>query len=688
MSERLPRFIAILLFALLAVHLFLLSWFKVISVDTWWHLKQGALYIASRSLPAQDPFAFTTAGREWIKFSWVTDILFYVVYSAAGAMGLGLLRIAVCFLILILLYRTLRRCGVHLLVAIVLIFVSSLALRFRLFVRPEIFTFVFLVLNLSILLRLREGRPWAAYALLPIQVLWANVHPTFLFGFLGPGLTLAANLVPVVRLAPGWDRLRLDAPRLRHLAIATAALPFVTVLNPQGFRLLAFPFLQNRMHRLTAFPEWMEVWRYPGVDPVWWEVPIILAVVLIAFVICAILLLTWERRLDPVGWGIVLSLGMYAIFRNRAVPYFVLAAAPFLGLAVARIGEHLSARSEMASNRRRLERLGIVACVLLLSVSILDQAALTKRYPPGFGVAPHFFPEGAVAFLERYRLDGRVFNSYQYGGYLLWRRWPANQVFIDGRYDAVLFGEDTLEAYREAHASAEALDRLAATYGIEILVLDADPYSRMIHIQMNPGWARVYWDSVAEVYVRRQGRYAELAAAREYRWTRSETDLTYLAFYRRERSTWAQVMAELRRAAAENLQNELAWQGLAQEYRTAGPGYLRLQLEALDRALAILVNNPATGRLQAERGEALLMLGRLDEAEAAARQALRLDDRLLLPRWVLALAAEGRGAWAEARGQLRELQRRLEPSDPRHAMIQDRLEAVEKRLSDAGGQSP
>jgi tetratricopeptide (TPR) repeat protein len=688
LSERFPRFIACLLFALVAVHLFLLSWFKVVSVDTWWHLKQGELYVATRSLPAQDPFAFTTAGREWIKFSWVTDILFYAVYSAAGATGLGLLRIAVCFLILALLYRILRRCGVHPLVAIVLVIVSSLALRFRLFVRPEIFSFVFLVLNVGILLRLRTSGPWMASALLPVQVLWANVHPSFLFGFLCPGLALAANLLAAARLAPAWDRLRLDPPRLRALAMVTLALPFATLLNPQGLALLAFPFQQNRMSRLTAFPEWMEVWRYPGVDPVWWEVPIILAVVLIAFVVCAIVLLIWEQRLDPVGWGIVLSLGVYAIFRNRAVPYFVLAVVPFLGLAVVRIGEHLSARSEMASDRRRLERLGVITCVLLLSVSILDQAALTKRYPPGFGVAPHFFPEGAVAFLERYRLDGRVFNSYQYGGYLLWRRWPANQVFIDGRYDAVLFGEDILEAYREAHGSAETLDRLAARYGIEILLLDAEPYSRMTHIQTNPGWARVYWDPVAEVYVRRQGRYAELAAAREYRWTRSEADLTYLASYRRDRSTWVQAIAELQRAAAENPGNELAWQGLAQEYRAAGPAYLQAQLEALDRALAILVDNPATGRLHAERGEALLPLGRLDEAEAAARQALRLDARLLLPRWVLALVAEGRGAWAEAREQLRELQSRLDPSDGRQGMIREHLAAVEERLRGEGSRTP
>jgi tetratricopeptide (TPR) repeat protein len=677
------RALAWILGLLLTTHLLLLSCFKVISVDTWWHMKQGALYAATRSLPAQDPFAFTTGGREWIKFSWLTDILFYVIYAAAGATGLVLLRMAVLFLILLLLYRVLRGCGLHPLVTVLLVFVASLALRFRLFVRPEIFSFAFLVLNVGILLRLQAGRPSIAYALLPVQVAWANVHASFLFGFLLPGLTLMANLLPEDRIAAGWGRLHLDRSRLWHLAIATLGLPAVTLLNPQGLALLLYPFRQNRMTRLTAFPEWMEVWRYPGLDPIWWEVPIVLGLVLIAFVVCAVLLVAWEGRWDPVGWGIVLSLGSYAILRNRAVPYFVLAVLPFLALALARIGGRLAEAADVSA-RRSLERLGAVACVLVLGLSILDQAVLTRRFPPGFGVAPHFFPEGAVNFLERSKVSGRVFNSYQYGGYLLWRRWPANQVFIDGRYDAVLFDEAVLEAYREAHHSPAALDRLATVYNIEILLLDADPYSRMSHIQGHPGWARVYWDPVSEVYVRRRGRHAELAAAREYRWTRSETDLAYLAAYRRDPERWSHAMGELRRAVADNPENELAWQGLAQEYAAVGADALPLRLEALTRSLGLLKGNPAVGRLRAERSEVLLQLGRVQEAETAAREALRIDRSLLLPRWVLAAVAEHRGAWAEARDQLRSLLSRMDAGHPMAARVRDRLEYVERSLRGEG----
>jgi len=678
------RLLGIVLGLLLIAHLVLLGFFKISSLDTWFHLKQGELYVTTHSLPAQDPFAFTTAGREWIKYSWLADVLFYLIFLAAGIPGLVLFRLLVLLLLAAVLYRLLRRCGLHPVAAILLVFLASLAFRFRLFVRPEILSFLLLLATMAVLLRLKAARPGAAYGLLPIFLIWINVHASFVFGVAIPGLVLLANLLPEGWAMPGWGRFRLDRARLRHLAVAVALLPLAGLLNPHGLSMLLFPFRQNRMIRLTLFPEWMEIWKLPGIDPVLWEVVIIMGVLLLAFITTGLLLFAWEGHLDPVGWGLVLSMGVYAIFRNRAVPYFVLAMLPLLALALVRVGDHLLDRVSGKSSHW-LERVGAFACVLALTASIADQAFLTRRFAPGFGVASHFFPEGAAAFLDRHRLDGRVFNSYQFGGYLMWRRWPDNQVFIDGRYDAVLFGEDLFESYIAAYRSPAALDRIAAAYGVEILVLDANPDDQMGHIRHHPNWARVYWDPVAEVYVRRGGRFADLIAAHEYRLTHSDTDLAYLAEYRRDPGLWARAVAELRRAVADNPENELAWQGLAQEYGVAGRVALGQRLEALTRAIAVLANNPATGRLHAERAETLLELGRSDEAKAEAQRALQLDGDLLLPRYVLAAVAERHGAWADAREQLRTILTYLKPDDPEAQRIRERLETAEGNVRGEGG---
>jgi len=678
------QLVGILLGLLLAVHLILLGFFEISNGDTWWHLKQGEVYVTTRSLPAQDPFSFTTAGREWIKYSWPTDVLFYLVFRAAGFPGLVLLRLFLLFLIAFTLYRLLRWCGLHPLASLLLVFVASLALRFRLLIRPEILSFPLLLAVIGILLWLQAAPPGAAYALLPVQVIWTNVHASFVFGLGLPGLVLLANLVSKARLAPGWGRLCLDRPRLRHLAASVACLPFASLINPQGASLLLFPFQQNRMARLTWFSEWKPVWFFPNFDPAWWDVPIVLVLVLIAFATTAILLLAWEGRFDPVGWGIVLFMGTYAIFRLRAIPHFVLAVLPLLALALVRVADHLSSEGS-GGPAWRLERMGALACVLVLGASIVAQVFFFSPWSQrGFGVQPNLFPEGAAAFLERNQLDGRVFNTYEFGGYLIWRRWPANQVLIDGRYDGVLFDQALLEEYIQAYSSPATLDRITERYHVEILVLDARPGWMIPYIGRHPGWARVYWDRVAEVYVRRGGRFAQLIASREYRLTRSEQDLSYLIAYRRDPEAWVRALAELRRAVEDNPENVMAWLGLAQEYRAAGPAAVEQRVEALTRAQALLDGTSLLSRVHAERAEALLQLGRLDEATAAARESLRLYGDQILPHWVLALIAERRGAWQEARDQLQRILARLEPGDARMATVRSRLNAVEQNLRGEG----
>ena len=152
--------------------------------------------------------------------------------------------------------------------------------------------------------------------------------------------------------------------------------------------------------RLTAFAEWKGLWYVPQVDPVWWEVPIVLGCILLVFGAVALFLLVRERQADPVGWGIVASRGLYAVFRNRAVPYFVLPILPLLALALVRVAPHLPPLAQRES-RRRMEALGAVACGVVLIASIVDQAVFTRRFPLGWGVRSDLFPVQAAAFLER-----------------------------------------------------------------------------------------------------------------------------------------------------------------------------------------------------------------------------------------------------------------------------------------------
>jgi hypothetical protein len=118
------------------------------------------------------------------------------------------------------------------------------------------------------------------------------------------------------------------------------------------------------------------------------------------------------------------------------------------------------------------------------------------------------FPEGAAQFLLAHRISGPMFNTYEYGGYLLWRLWPHQRTFIDGR----ALNESVYQDYQRVIAEGrEAREAVLARYGVEVLVLNAFEYTTGVVYPLVVGladrtetaWSLVYQDPQALVFLRR-----------------------------------------------------------------------------------------------------------------------------------------------------------------------------------------
>jgi hypothetical protein len=48
--------------------------------DIWWHLRTGQWILEHGQLPTQDPFATFSAGKTWVPYSWLFDVLIYNLY--------------------------------------------------------------------------------------------------------------------------------------------------------------------------------------------------------------------------------------------------------------------------------------------------------------------------------------------------------------------------------------------------------------------------------------------------------------------------------------------------------------------------------------------------------------------------------------------------------------------------------
>jgi hypothetical protein len=121
------------------------------------------------------------------------------------------------------------------------------------------------------------------------------------------------------------------------------------------------------------------------------------------------------------------------------------------------------------------------------------------------------YPSGAADFLLAHHVSAPMFNTYEKGGYLLWRLWPQERVFIDGR----ALNESVFQDYRRIIANANATGgksgrELLDQYGIQVIVMNGfernagDPYV-LAAILADPAqteWKLVYQDAQAVIFMR------------------------------------------------------------------------------------------------------------------------------------------------------------------------------------------
>ncbi len=142
---------------------------------------------------------------------------------------------------------------------------------------------------------------------------------------------------------------------------------------------------------------------------------------------------------------------------------------------------------------------------------------------PGLGVDGRAVPEGALAYLDRVGMQGRLFNAFHFGGYIAWRDFPRRAPIIDGRG---WVPHDLIEEIHFARVYPAHLSRLQRAYEFDAAVMDYASFAGEPLDDVLPGadaalnspeWALVYWDDVALVYLRRTGSLAAVAARDEYR---------------------------------------------------------------------------------------------------------------------------------------------------------------------------
>ena len=447
--------------------------------DLFWQMQYGSQMLANGTLRTDHSlYSWMPASNTVIYCAWTGELLFLGLWKAFGMAGIFAARYAAILTVTGLLVLHARRCGMLVRpVTWLVIMITLLGSVVATLPKPEMLSLVLwnaLMFCWFGALRSSNRLPWI-YALPAIMLIWVNTHG----GFLLAAPFLAINMVAGFFLFPRREAL--------HLAIATGLCAIATVVNPYGIhypmQLLAF-VLGGEAHpdfaRNNAFqPTW-------GPAGMYFHLP-----ELLAWMALGMLAVLWHRSRER--WALAVLFAAY-------VPlYLMYVRSTFLLPAIFAYAVIYLARGE----QRAHVSLTVLAALVFLFLGgrALYQAA---EYPTpgswmGFGISD-LQPVNEAEFLAQHHFGPRIYNTYNAGGYLLWRLFPRDRVMVDARSFPYTGWYDEVVQFTRANDSAQ-FRAFLTRHPANVALVDFQDDMSWRFFLATPGWRPAYYGPSAAVFV-------------------------------------------------------------------------------------------------------------------------------------------------------------------------------------------
>ena len=448
--------------------------------DTGWHIRTGELVLATGRVPVVDPFSYSRPHGAWFAWEWPADVVFAATWRWRGLGGVAALcGVALALGATALLARMLRSgAGMWIALGATMAAVSASSVHYL--ARPHVFSILFFTVALWLLCEDRVRRRRLLWLLVPLTALWVNLHAGF--------VAWLATLGLLVLLTAG-ER---DWSGVRRYGCLAALCTLASLLNPYGWQL--------HLHIVRYLGS---SWIMDNVQE--FQSPHIRAEGMVVFALLLLAAVALAPQADRFEALLVMVWGFLALRSARHVPFFAIVAAPVVATAAAAYWARLAAGSSGRAGLRIFwdlaQEFGRRPRVSLWLP--LTAAAAVMLAAPGAGFPDTVFPvravEGNLARLTPPSAMPRVLTSDQWGDYLIYRLYPRQRVFFDGRSD--FYGPAIGADYQKLLAGESPWRELLDRYHFELALLPHD-WALSTALELVPGWRKVYQDPVAVLYAR------------------------------------------------------------------------------------------------------------------------------------------------------------------------------------------
>ncbi len=483
------------IYVILGLLLIAVSGLRTISTpEIWTHLAQGQNNVALSVLES--------AGA--VNTTYLYDKLAYMVWNIGGAPLLIILNILGLLGTFLLLIQVAKKWGGGLSQGFALLIVANLFFQ-TLDVGPQVAMMLFIALFVYAVTSIKS--PAILFAvLIPLQILWTNMHGSFLFGPIIAALAIAQagqqrkgsgrNKTAATVSASAYGILAIS------LLIATLANPYSLKLHGQVIANIQSP---SPIYWSSLFIEYFQI---PALRPL----------ILFVIVLGAGGLITLKKKLPIV----LTSLAIFGAFVIWTSPYisllFAALAFPFIVLSLNSISEYISATMNniLGKQAKLLAPVTGIVFVLLIALSLIPivsnsaYVATGSASNFGLGIQENLYPDGAEALITDPAFPESVINMPADGGYLAFKY--GRKCFIDyrsGRYDKELLKNLNSMMLGDR----EAYDTIYENYRPEAVIINTltpTAAQGIVTLLSRSIWKLAYFDGTTAILIQNKEKFAEL----------------------------------------------------------------------------------------------------------------------------------------------------------------------------------
>lgn len=445
--------------------------------DFGWQFRCGQEFLTKGEICAKNAFSVLLPNYKSAYPILVYPTILALVFERFGFWGLSVLNTLVITTTYAFLFYAIKNNNFQKMVFIL----ASIPLSwvvFSLGLRSQLFSILFFSLTLFIISKIRNGKARFGFFLPLLFILWANTHGGIAFGF----------LLILILIVEQLAKQKWKASLQTILLLISSFL--ASLINPFGFRIYQEILIHLKTPLNTLIAEW--------VPPSPLHSFFLISILLLLFSSALFSLISSKKTLPLFPLLSVFIFAFFALSARRNLP-FAYSSLFFLYFESTK-SSFLMPKKYIPSF---LPTLLLIIGVLIVSFLNLPKTLrMNTNWSTFCNESSVVYPCRAVEFLKNQKPEGNIFNTYEWGGFIIWQL-PKFKVFVDGRMPAWQHpsGKSPYTIFLEVIQASPGWEKTIQNYKINWLLISPKTFLDL-ELQKNPrNWINeVYRDKTAVVY--------------------------------------------------------------------------------------------------------------------------------------------------------------------------------------------